>query len=86
LAAFSSAKILVEGLKQAGRDLSREKLIVVLEGLYEYQTGLTPPITYGPNRRVGALGAYIVSIDLKAKRFVPVSNWIEPSSAPLENR
>ncbi|HWC77093.1 MAG TPA: ABC transporter substrate-binding protein [Blastocatellia bacterium] len=74
--ALGAAKVLVEALKLAGRDLSREKLINTLEGLYQYQTGLTPPITFGLNRRIGALGAYIVSIDPEKKEFVPVSNWI----------
>lgn len=69
---LASAKVLVEGLKRAGRDVSRERLIEALEGLYEFKTGLTPAVTYGPNRRVGAWGAYIVSLDLKAKTFVPV--------------
>jgi ABC-type branched-subunit amino acid transport system substrate-binding protein len=78
LAAYSAAKILVEGLKRAGKALSREKLITSLEGLYEFDTGLTPPITYGPNRRVGALGAYVVALDLEKKSFVPVSEWVTP--------
>jgi len=76
ISALSAAKILGEGLKRVGKDLSREKLIQVLEGLYEYPTGLTPAITYGPNRRIGALGAYIVNVDLKEKQFVPASGWI----------
>ena len=76
ISAYSAAKILVEALKRAGKDVSREKLIQVLEGLYEYRTGLTPAITYGPNRRIGALGAYIVTIDLKKQQFVPASGWI----------
>ena len=80
LTALSSAKILVEGLRQAGRDLSREKLISAIEELYHFQTGFTPSITYNPNRRVGAFGAHIVSIDLKDKRFVPASEWIELTS------
>ena len=71
-----AAKILTEALKKAGKDLSREKLIQVLEGLYEYRTGLTPAISYGPNRRIGAMGAYVVTVDLKAKQFVPASGWI----------
>ena len=75
ISAYSAAKILVEALKRAGKDVSREKLIQALEGLYEYQTGLTPAITYGPNRRVGAMGAYIVAVDLTEKQFVPVSGW-----------
>ncbi|HEX9918058.1 MAG TPA: ABC transporter substrate-binding protein [Pyrinomonadaceae bacterium] len=76
ISAYVSAQLLVEGLKRAGRDLSREKLISALEGLYEYDTGLTPPLTYGPNRRVGAAGAHIVSIDTEKKQFVPASGWI----------
>jgi ABC-type branched-subunit amino acid transport system substrate-binding protein len=74
--AYTAAKILVEGLRRAGRDLSRDKLITALEGLFEYRTELTPAITYGPNRRIGAMGAYIVKIDLKAKRLVSASGWI----------
>lgn len=76
ISAYAAAKILVEALKRAGKDVSREKLIQVLEGLYEYRTGLTPAITYGPNRRIGALGAYVVTIDLKKQQFVPASGWI----------
>ncbi|HEY9402654.1 MAG TPA: ABC transporter substrate-binding protein [Pyrinomonadaceae bacterium] len=76
ISAYVSAQLLVEGLKRAGRDLSREKLIGALEALYEYDTGLTPPLTYGPNRRIGAAGAYIVSVDLEKKQFTPASGWI----------
>jgi hypothetical protein len=76
ISAYVSAQLLVEGLKRAGRDLSREKLIAALEGLYEYDTGLTPPLTYGPNRRVGAAGAYIINVETEKKQFAPVSGWI----------
>lgn len=74
--AYGAAKVLVEGLKRAGKDLSRAKLILALEGLSGYPTGLTPPVTYGPNRRVGAMGAYVITIDLKEKNFLPASGWI----------
>ena len=76
ISAYSSAKILTEAIRRVGKDLSREKLIQALEGLYEYQTGLTPAITYGPNRRIGAMGAYIIKVDLKEKRLVPAGGWI----------
>jgi ABC-type branched-subunit amino acid transport system substrate-binding protein len=76
VSAYSSAKILIEALKRVGKDLSRERLIQALEGFYNYQTGLTPPISYGPNRRIGAMGAYVVMVDLKEKKFVPVSGWV----------
>ena len=78
LSAYCAAQVLVEGLKRTGRDVSREKLIATLEGLYEFETGLTPPITYGPNRRVGVLGAYVLGVDLAEKRLVPASGWLAP--------
>ena len=73
---YSAAKLLVEGLKRAGKELSREKLIEALEGLNKYETGLTPAITYGPNRRIGAMGAHIITIDLEKKQFMPASPWV----------
>ncbi|HEV7682502.1 MAG TPA: ABC transporter substrate-binding protein [Pyrinomonadaceae bacterium] len=76
ISAFSAAKILTEALKRVGKDASREKLIQTLEGLYEYQTGLTPAITFEPNRRIGAMGSYVVTIDLKQKQLVAASGWI----------
>ena len=79
ISAYAAARILVEGLKQVGQELSRDKLVTALEKLYDFETGLTPRITYGPNRRVGALGAYIVSVDLERKEFVPLSDWITPA-------
>jgi ABC-type branched-subunit amino acid transport system substrate-binding protein len=77
LSALAAAKILVDGLQRAGKDLSREKLIIALEGLYDYDTGVTPRMTFGPNRRVGAAGAYILGIDPEKKQLVPASNWIK---------
>ena len=75
LNAFAAAKIFTEALKRAGRDLSREKLINALESLYEYDTGVTPSITFGPNRRVGAMGAYVMSIDPAKREFVS-TGWV----------
>jgi ABC-type branched-subunit amino acid transport system substrate-binding protein len=76
IAAFSSAKVLVEALKRAGKELSREKLIQTLEGFYEFPTGLTPVLTFGPNRRIGAMGAYVLMVDLKEKKLKQVSGWV----------
>ena len=77
ITAYTSAKVLVEALKRVGKDLSREKLIQTLEGFYEFPTGLTPPLTYGPNRRIGAMGAYVLTVDLKEKKLTPVSGWLD---------
>ena len=74
--AIAAARILVHALELCGKDLSRERLITTLEGLYEYDTGLMPRITFGPNRRIGALGAYVVTIDPEKKLFPASLKWI----------
>jgi ABC-type branched-subunit amino acid transport system substrate-binding protein len=74
--AIAAAKVLVHALELCGKDLSRERLITTLEGLYEYETGLMPKITFGPNRRIGALGAYVVTIDPEKKLFPASVEWI----------
>ena len=76
LAALAAAKTFVEGLKRAGADLSREQLVTALEGLYDYDTGLTPKLIFGPNRHVGAAGAYVITINSETKEFVSASGWV----------
>jgi ABC-type branched-subunit amino acid transport system substrate-binding protein len=71
-----AAKVLVQALKIAGRRLSKEKFLTALEGLTEFDTGFTPKISFGPNRRIGALGAYIVTVDPSSRTIKPVSGWI----------
>ena len=77
LSAFAAAKVFVEALTRAGKELTREKLVNTLEGFYDYDTGTTPRITFGPNRRVGAAGAHVVSIDVAEKEFARASGWIK---------
>jgi ABC-type branched-subunit amino acid transport system substrate-binding protein len=75
LMVFSGAKILVEGLKRTGKDVTVDNLVESLETLSGFSTGLTPPVSYGPNRRVGANGGYVVGLDLENRKFVPVGTW-----------
>lgn len=67
----------IEALKRAGQDLTREKLIAALESLYDFETGATPRLTFGPNRRIGAMGSYIVTIDAVEKQFVDAGRWVD---------
>jgi hypothetical protein len=77
ISAFAAAQVMVEGLKRAGTNLSRERLVRELEGLTDFHAGLVPPITYSATRRIGALGGYVVQLDLKNKSFGVASKWIE---------
>jgi ABC-type branched-subunit amino acid transport system substrate-binding protein len=77
VAALAAAKLLVEGLRGAGHTLNRPGLVEAIEALYRYDTGLTPPLTYGPNRRIGAKGAHVMVVDLVKKSTAPVGEWHE---------
>ena len=78
LVAFAAAKLVVEGLRRAGRDLSRIRFVEGLEELYAFKTGVTPPLTFGPNRRIGALGAHVVAVDIANKRHARLENgWFD---------
>jgi ABC-type branched-subunit amino acid transport system substrate-binding protein len=78
--ALAAAKIFVEAMTASGRSASREKLIERLEQFYQKPTGLTRPVTFGPNRRFGTRGAYIVGIDAIRSKLVRVCDFIEPES------
>jgi ABC-type branched-subunit amino acid transport system substrate-binding protein len=73
--AYSAALLLTEGLKAIGRDVSRKKFVGFLEGLYQFDTGLTRRISFGPNRHIGAAGGYVVGIDVAARTFKPLGDW-----------
>lgn len=80
--AFSSMMLFSEGMKQAGRDASREKLISALEGLHDFDTGLTPLISFGPGRRLGLSGAHVVTVDLPDQRFYLVAPYKPVATMP----
>jgi len=55
LEGFVDAMVLVEGLKRAGRDVTREKLIDAIESIKDFDIGLGPALklTYGPRDHKG---------------------------------
>jgi ABC-type branched-subunit amino acid transport system substrate-binding protein len=54
LAVATAIIIAVEGLRKAGRNLTRESYVEAMEAMKGFTTmGLTGPITFGPNRRHG---------------------------------
>lgn len=77
ISAYTAARLLVEGLKRAGRDISREGLVSALESLSNHDTGLTPPLSFNAVRRIGALGAHIVAADTATGVLRPVGTWID---------
>jgi len=80
VSAYSAATVFEEALRKAGRDLGRRKLTAALEKLYRFDTGLTPPVTFTPNRRIGANGAYVVGFHAglgSRSDFLESAQWID---------
>lgn len=58
--AFAAAKVLVEGLRRSGSAPTRASLIAGLETFRAFDTAVVPPLSFGPNRRMGAGGSWII--------------------------
>jgi ABC-type branched-subunit amino acid transport system substrate-binding protein len=78
--AFASTKVFYEAVKLSSRQLDRATLVRSLEQLQDFKTGVMPPLTFGPNRRIGSTGSYIVGIDLDKKQYVPLTERLIPRS------
>ena len=76
--AFAAAKLLVEATKSSSRQLSRASLIKSLEQMRSFKTGVVPPVSFGPNQRIGATGSYVVSIDLANNQYKPLGDRMTP--------
>ncbi|RJP20905.1 MAG: hypothetical protein C4529_08680 [Deltaproteobacteria bacterium] len=76
--AFAGAKLLEKGLSQAGRAATRGAFVSELGKLFAFRTGVTPPLSFHENRRVGAIGAMVLRIDPAGRGFIPAGGWREP--------
>ncbi|HEX6201508.1 MAG TPA: ABC transporter substrate-binding protein [Thermoanaerobaculia bacterium] len=78
IAAYVAMDLFVEGLRHTGRDLSRTSFVEALEALRDHRTGLVPPLSYGPNRRLGTGGAWIVELGAAAAPDGPPdATWVD---------
>ena len=73
LEGYINAAVLTEGIRRAGKDLTREKLIDAIETIKAGQMGTGLGINYGPDDHVGIDKVYITRI--KAGKYVEVGNW-----------
>jgi ABC-type branched-subunit amino acid transport system substrate-binding protein len=79
-ASLAATRLFLEGLEQAGPDLDRPALLVRMGAFQGFRTGLTPRLSYGPRRRVGALGAWIVERDPRTAQPLggDSERWVAP--------
>ncbi|MCB2186375.1 MAG: ABC transporter substrate-binding protein [Deltaproteobacteria bacterium] len=70
---FINAKVLVEGLRRAGRHLNREKLITALESIHQFSLGIANPLSFSPENHQGLENVYFTRIE--NGRFNLLTNW-----------
>ncbi|MCJ7618272.1 MAG: ABC transporter substrate-binding protein [Desulfobacterales bacterium] len=59
---FINAKILIEALRRAGRDISRESFIRALESIREHYVGIGASINFGPLDHQGMDDVYLTQV------------------------
>jgi ABC-type branched-subunit amino acid transport system substrate-binding protein len=79
LEGFLNARILVEGLKLAGRDLTREGFIAALESIHDFTLGPGTVVTFGPENHQGMERVYFTRF--VEGRFQVLSDWGEVRQA-----
>jgi ABC-type branched-subunit amino acid transport system substrate-binding protein len=75
LEGYINARVLVEGLIRAGKDLDREKFIDALETIRNFSVGIDQEINFSPQDHQGLKAVYFSRIH--RLRFVPLSDWKE---------
>lgn len=80
--AYAAIKIFLEAMKSSGKRIDRATLISALEGIQDFRTGVVPPVTFGPNRRVGSNASYIVGIESGKMQYLPLTERRLPKEKP----
>ncbi len=81
LASWAYHAAMVEGLKNAGRNLTPQTLIKGLESIRDFDMGgISPNITFGPKRHVGYFSSMILKADTKRSRWLVESPITEPKT------
>ncbi len=78
---WGCAKIMVEGLKRAGKDLTRERLVKAFETFTDYKTGVFGPITWRADKRYGTQEC-IIEAPIKGpagNRWIQISGFRGPA-------
>jgi ABC-type branched-subunit amino acid transport system substrate-binding protein len=74
LEGFVDAMVLVEGLKRAGKDLTREGLIHAIESIHDHDLGLGPlKLNYSAKEHKGF--DQVIPTVVRGGRAVPFTDW-----------
>jgi ABC-type branched-subunit amino acid transport system substrate-binding protein len=74
IAGYFAAMLFAEGATRAGRNLTRESLIVALESLKGYESGILPPLTISADHETQKQGFWV---RVEKGRFKPLTDWLK---------
>ena len=76
---YHSAMIMAEGIKRAGKDLTREGLVKALETFRNWESGgIMSPVTYKDGYRESVKAGYFLITDTKNLKWIKYTDWREP--------
>jgi ABC-type branched-subunit amino acid transport system substrate-binding protein len=73
LEGFVDAKILVEGLRRAGPNLTREKFIAAVESIRDYSLGIANTVSFSPQNHQGLERVYFTR--MAGGKFTLINDW-----------
>lgn len=79
---FIAGELLVKGLQDAGKDVTRESFVKALENLKEFNGIMARNISYGPGQRAGVLAFYLNKVEKNDKGEI-VMNQINKEAYKL---
>jgi len=71
-----AAKVAVEAFQRAGKDLTRKTFVAALNGLRDFKTDISGPITFSPDNHMGVRS--IIPFGVKDGQFVVLSEPLTP--------
>jgi branched-chain amino acid transport system substrate-binding protein len=75
LEGFVDAMVLVEGLKRAGKDLTREGLIRAIESIHDHDLGLGPQLKLSYSVKEHKGFDHVIPTVVRGGRAVPFTDW-----------
>ncbi len=74
IAGYFAGILFAEGARRAGRNLTRESLVVALESVRGFESGILPPLTIGPDHETQKQGFWV---RVEKGRFKPLTDWLK---------
>jgi ABC-type branched-subunit amino acid transport system substrate-binding protein len=68
------AKLFTEGLKKAGKNLTRESYIAALEGIKDWKNGIIPAVSFSATDHLVQNSGFMVEVQKEI--FRPISGWL----------